>query len=145
MESKTNNKSASSVENEADSVVITVIVDVSYTGEGGNANYASVGDYQYSCVPSVVHVTKPGTVISYQMSPQVGAEFVFTGLYSSDSLYKPQLSKHPRITSNGRAIETTHANTEAMLINVALQVQDVAKQSSISCDPQVTNDPNPSW
>ena len=124
-----------------DTETIVVAVQVSYVGNGGNAGS---GIYQYVCVPSTVHVTKTDTVISYQMTPQTGAEFTFIGLYTTDSLYEPQLSA-PVIAPDGRSIEIVHANAVAVLINVALQVQDSSKQARVSCDPQVTNDPNPGW
>ncbi len=138
-----NNAASETYEPEADGPVAVVVVQVTYTGSGGNTNVVGVGDYEYSCTPEVTHVTKSNTVLRYELSPEVGAEFQFSGMYTSDSLYKPQLSK-ARIKSGGRIIETTHANQVATLINVALQVIDTAQQSTVSCDPQVTNEPNPS-
>ncbi|MBB6243731.1 hypothetical protein [Rhodanobacter sp. MP1X3] len=143
MKSKVGSKSAKSSKKsivDADSAVL-VIVEVSYVGNGGNTGS---GVYHYSCTPDPVHVTAKDTAITYVMSPLVGPQFVFTGLYSSDSLYEPQLSKKPSIKSKGRVMLTTHANKVATLINVSLQIQDTTKQVRISCDPQVTNDPNPS-
>jgi len=118
---------------------IIVAVQISYVGSGGNVGS---GAYQYSCTPDVVHVTEAATRIRYELTPQTGAEFTFTGLYSTDSLYKPQLSK-PALKQKGRAIEVVHANKIATLVNIAFRIHDSEKQVSASCDPQVTNDPNP--
>lgn len=117
---------------------IPVTVKVTYVGVGGNAGS---GTYQYTCHPEVVHVQYSRTVIGYQLSPDSPAELGFTGLYSSDSLYRPQLL--PIGPKTGRYIQVMHLNTEAMLINVALQIQDTQQLVRLSVDPQVTNEPNP--
>lgn len=142
MKSKSGKKSAESSKKAkaSKSHKITVAVQVSYVGSGGNVGS---GAYQYSCTPDVVHVTEVATLIRYELTPQTGAEFTFTALYSSDSLYKPQLSK-PVLKRKGRAIEVVHANKIATLINIAFQIHDSEKQVSASCDPQVTNEPDPS-
>jgi hypothetical protein len=117
---------------------IPVTVKITHVGIGGNAGS---GAYQYTCHPEVVHVTQSRTIIGYQLSPDSPAELGFTGLYSSDSLYRPQLLQIG--PTGGRYIQVMHLNQEAFLINVALQIQDTQKLVMLSVDPQVTNEPNP--
>jgi hypothetical protein len=118
-------------------VPLTVSVLVTYVELGGNVG---AGAYQYTCTPDVVHVEEAGAVVSYQMSEHTADGFVFTGLYSTDSMYKPQLSAF-EIKSKGRRIEITHANAVATLIDVSLQIQDTSKKKRVNCDPQITNNP----
>lgn len=121
---------------------VTVAVSVSFVGEGGNT---SGGNYQYTCSPEVVHVTRPDTIIKYELATQTGPEFRFTGVYTSDSLYKPQLDQVTKIGKMGeRYVELCHKNKIPVLINVALQVTNIEARTLLSIDPQVTNDPDPS-
>jgi hypothetical protein len=116
---------------------LTVSVLVTYVELGGNVG---AGAYQYTCVPDVVHVEDADAVVSYEMSAHTLSEFVFTGLYTTDSMYEPQLSEF-EIKAKGRRIEITHANTVATLIDVSLQIQDTGKNKRVNCDPQITNNP----
>jgi hypothetical protein len=121
---------------------VRVTVSVCFVGGGGNA---SGGNYHYTCTPEVVHVTRPDTIIKYELTTQTGPEFQFTGVYTSDSLYKPQLKQVTKIGKMGeRYVELCHKNKIPMLISVALQVTDIEEGALMSIDPQVTNDPDPS-
>jgi hypothetical protein len=116
---------------------IPVSVLVTYVGTGGNVGN---GQYQYSCDPDAVHVEAADTVISYRMNPHTTTNFVFTGLYSTDSMYYPQLSE-AEIAADGRTMDVVHSNEVATLIDVALQIHDNDASMRLSCDPQITNNP----
>lgn len=120
---------------------VTVTVSVSFVGDGGNTG---AGNYRYTCSPEVVHVTQPDTIIKYELTAQTGPEFRFTGVYTSDSLFKPQLSQVTKIGKMGeRYVELCHKNKIPVLIDVALQVTNIQDRTLLSIDPQVTNDPDP--
>lgn len=124
------------------SATVNVSVSVSYVATGGNA---LSGAYQYSCTPDVVHVTEPNAVINYALSAEAVDEFRITGVYTSDSFYHPQLAVASKLDKLGlKSINLIHKNELPTLINVALQVTHITSQLRISCDPQVTNEPNPS-
>lgn len=140
MNSQTDESSMKHAVNQA-SAIVSVSVSVSHVGTGGNA---LSGAYQYHCTPDVVHVTKPYTVINYELSAEAADEFQITGVYTSDSFYRPQLDVPSELDKLGlKSVNIIHKNELPTLINVALQVTHIASQSRITCDPQVTNEPDP--
>lgn len=114
---------------------ITIVLEVAYVGQGGNAGG---GKYFYSYLPDIVIATQTPTEISIEFSPATGPEFIMTDLIASDG--GSQLGP-PNIHESGRSMQIANANTNRQLIIMDVLVQDTSRSKTVICDPQILNRP----
>ena len=119
--------------------MINVLVIIQRVADGsGNAGD---GDYEVTCNPPDISVTRTNTLINYQLLSPTPAEIVLTGFTTSKPIPIPQLSQPPSISLDGTLMTLCDANTVAEEIHITLGFQDNLHERKLSFDPQVTNVP----
>lgn len=115
----------------------TTMLNIARVDYGGNTG---AGKYFYSFNQSIISVTEPETIMTFQLTEDTPSQVVLTGLISSDAM--SQLVDI-QIATDGRSITLMNKNTVEYLIQLAFLAYDEKSGDNFICDPQVINIPRP--
>ena len=96
--------------------------------------------YDVITAPAVPVITETDTVINYQIFDTGDYDIVFTGMCVKPEI-NDQLSP-VSVSTSGKLLTFSDANTETMNLNITLKFQDKSKpELEFSHDPQISNRP----
>lgn len=113
---------------------VLVIVTANADGAGNAAN----GMYTVTTIPATVVVTRPNTIINYQLIPPTPTGTTFVGMEHKPSNGVRQLSNHT-ISLDGQMLSAIDLNSDPEEVAVTLLIDTVS--GNIMHDPQIQNTP----
>ncbi|KQV46352.1 hypothetical protein [Massilia sp. Root335] len=115
---------------------INVIVIAVPTSDGsGNA---ADGLYNITTLPDAVAVTRPNTIVNFQLIPPTPDAFVFAGFERKPSVGVRQLS-NASVSLDGKMLTFSDENSDKEFVGVTLLFS--TGQGSVMHDPQIQNTP----
>jgi hypothetical protein len=115
---------------------INVLVIVTPNADG-NGN-ADDGLYTVTTIPTLVKVTRPNTIINYQLIPPTPTAMQFAGMKHEPSNGVPQLSSST-ISLDGQMLTVIDLNSDPEEVAVTLLINTGG--GNIMHDPQIQNTP----